>query len=144
MILVNKFRYMSIFSEVLTKQLQSNESILKLLDRIRDNIYRETPEIKTNTQTFEQLILLGCKGLDIKDADSLHDTIFGTTNVAATGDIAEMMEYRMSNPLRPAQTIGYLMDLVWQLENPRFQTEEPEDIYKLILATAMVSFKGTC
>lgn len=142
MILINKYQYIPIFNEVLSKKLHSNEYILKLLDRVRDNIYNKTPDIKTNTHLFDQLILLGYKGLGIKDTDNLHDVIFGIENVAATGDIAEMMEYRISNPLRPTQTIGNLMDLVRQLDHSGFQTEETEDIYKLILATAMVSFYG--
>lgn len=143
MILINKFRYIPIFKEVLTKTLQSNEYILKLLDRIKDDIYYGRPNIKTNTQNFEQLILLGCKGLNIQDADTLHDTIFGTTNVAATGDIADMMEYKISHPLRPVQIADYLIDLVWQLDrDAKSRTLETEEIYKLILATAMVTFKG--
>lgn len=142
MILINKYRYIPIFNEVLSKKLHSNEYILKILDRVRDNLYHKTPDIKTNTHLFDQLILLGANGLGIKNVDSLHDVIFGIENVAATGDIAEMMEYRISNPLRPGETIGYLIDLVWQLDHPKFQTEETEDIYKLILATAMVSFYG--
>lgn len=146
MILINKYRYWPIFNTILTQKepLKSNEEILCMLEDLRENVLNNNLTIENTTKIFDQLILLGANGLGVKDADSLHDTIFGTTNVGATGEIAELMEEYISTSMHPLEVIGRLMDLVYSLipENLGYDKSNEKYIYQHILAITMTKFKG--